>query len=88
MKKPLSNSTLILSVLVSAYLPGPNAGLLAQPQFTAAQLANLHPVSPSLVPRVGNFYRLSQPGVPPEPTDPCPSFCPVYLLPDGRSWLD
>ena len=87
MKKPLSNSTLILSVLVSAYLPGPNAGLLAQPQFTAAQLANLHPVSPSLVPRVGNFYRLSQPGVPPEPTDPCPSFCPVYLLPDGRSWL-
>jgi alpha-tubulin suppressor-like RCC1 family protein len=59
--------------------------LRAQPRLTEAQAAALRATPPSLIPKVGEFYRLSNPGAP-EPTDPFPGL-PVFLLPDGRSWL-
>src|ERR1035441_8073986 len=59
--------------------------LRAQPRLTEAQAAALQPTPLSLIPKVGEFYRLSNPAAP-EPTDPFPGL-PVFLLPDGKTWL-
>src|ERR1035438_10182949 len=69
-------------VLFVIFLP---FALRAQPRLTEAQAAALRATPPSLIPKVGEFYRLSNPAAP-EPTDPFPGL-PVFLLPDGRSWL-
>src|ERR1035441_2827330 len=85
MKKWHSVSVIAATASVVVFVLCLPFALRAQPRLTEAQAAALQPTPPSLIPKVGEFYRLSNPAAP-EPTDPFPGL-PVFLLPDGRSWL-
>src|ERR1035441_10939886 len=85
MKKWQSVSVIAATASVVMLALCPLLTLHAQVRLTEAQAAALRPTPPSLIPKVGEFYRLSNPAAP-EPTDPFPGL-PVFLLPDGKTWL-
>src|ERR1035441_7370142 len=85
MKKWHSVSVIAATASVVVFVLCLPFALRAQPRLTEAQAAALRATPPSLIPKVGEFYRLSNPAAP-EPTDPFPGL-PVFLLPDARSWL-